>query len=175
MFVDIRGFTTMAEQLNLSAVAARLNRFYDIASAAIFRYDGTLDKLVGDEVMAFFGAPLNSDDHPRRAVRSALEIMRAVGSITSKDKFDIGVGIATGVAFVGNVGSAGVTDYTVLGDTVNIAARLQSAAAPGEILIFEETYRQVKNDFPQAARRELDLKGKSEPVTAWEIAVNELS
>jgi len=172
MFADVRGFTSMAEQMNPSAVAARLNRFYDIASKAIFRYDGTLDKLVGDEVMAFFGAPLDSHDHPRRAVLSALEIMREVAAIAAKDKLDIGVGIATGVAFVGNVGGAGVTDYTVLGDTVNIAARLQSAAAPGEILIFQETYRQVKTDFPRAARRELDLKGKSESVTAWEIAVN---
>jgi adenylate cyclase len=173
LFVDIRGFTTMAEDMNPSAVAARLNRFYDIASTAIFRYDGTLDKLVGDEVMAFFGAPLHSHDHPRRAVMSALEIMREVDAIAVQEKLDIGVGIATGVAFVGNVGSAGVTDYTVLGDTVNIAARLQSAAAPGEILIFQETYRQVKNDFPHASRRELDLKGKSERVTAWEIAVND--
>jgi hypothetical protein len=133
LFADIRGFTTMAEDMNPAAVAALLNRFYEIASAAIFRCDGTLDKLVGDEVMAFFGAPLHSHDHPRRAVMSALEIMREVNAIAAQEKLEIGVGIATGVAFVGNVGSAGVTDYTVLGDTVNIAARLQSAAAPGEI------------------------------------------
>jgi adenylate cyclase len=122
--------------------------------------------------MAFFGAPLNSDDHPRRAVMTALEIIREVATIAAKDKLNIGIGISTGIAFVGNAGIAGVSDYTVLGDTVNIAARLQSAAAPGEVLIFQETYRQVKTDFPRAARRELDLKGKSEPVTAWEIAVS---
>ena len=172
MFVDIRGFTSLAERLNPAELAAQLNRFYEIASKAIFRYDGTLDKLVGDEVMAFFGAPLHWQDHPRRAVNTAVEIMREVATMAEKDRLQVGIGISTGEAFVGNVGGKDVTDYTVLGDTVNVAARLQSAAAPGEILIAQETYNQVQSEFTGARKRELQLKGKSDLVTAWEIARN---
>jgi adenylate cyclase len=170
MFVDIRGFTSMVEQMNPAEVAARLNYFYEIATTAIFRHDGTLDKLVGDEVMAFFGAPLHWQDHPRRAVTTAVEIMGEVAAMTEKDRLQIGIGISTGQAFVGNVGGKDVTDYTVLGDTVNVAARLQGAAKPGEILIAEATFTQVEKHFPNATRRELELKGKSERVIAWEIA-----
>ena len=169
MFADIRGFTSLAERLNPQEVAARLNHFYEIASKAIFRYDGTLDKLVGDEVMAFFGAPLHAHDHPKRAISTALEIMREVKAVAARDKIGVGIGISTGEAFVGNVGGKEITDYTVLGDTVNVAARLQGAAAPGEILIAEETFAQVADEFPNAIRRELELKGKSETVIAWEI------
>ena len=170
MFVDIRGFTSMAEQLNPAEVAVQLNRFYEIATRAIFRFDGTLDKLVGDQVMAFFGAPIDRNDHPQRAVGTAREIMGEVMAMGGADRLGIGIGISTGEAFVGNVGGGEVTDYTVLGDTVNVAARLESAAAPGEILIAQETYGQVENEFPKAIRRELDLKGKSEKVIAWRIA-----
>lgn len=153
-----------------AAVAARLNRFYDIATQAIFRHDGTLDKLVGDEVMGFFGAPLNWQDHPQRAVSAALDIQREVAALPPSDSLDIGVGFASGAAFVGNVGGMDFTDYTVLGDTVNIAARLQGAAAPGEILVSQETYGAIAARFPNARRRELDLKGKTAAVVAWEIA-----
>lgn len=170
MFVDIRGFTALAERAGPAAIATRLNGFYEVASRAIFRYDGTLDKLVGDQVMAFFGPPLDHEDHPSRAVMTALEIMRAVAELTQEESLAVGMGITTGEAFVGNVGGADVTDYTVLGDTVNVAARLEAEAAPGEILIAQETYDAVASDFPQAARRDLLLKGKSEPVVAWQIA-----
>jgi adenylate cyclase len=169
MFVDIRGFTALAEQLEPAAVAAQLNRFYEAASKAIFRYDGTLDKLVGDQVMGFFGAPIGRDDHASRAVATAREIMRNVFAVTAAERLGIGIGISTGEAFVGNVGAGEVTDYTVLGDTVNVAARLQGEAASGEILIAQETYAQVASEFPHAKRHELLLKGKSEPVIAWEI------
>lgn len=170
MFVDIRGYTALVERMAPTDVVARLNRFYDIATKAIFRYDGTLDKLVGDEVMAFFGAPLHWRDHPKRAVAAALEILQEVASLPESNRLNIGIGISTGTAFVGNVGGKEVADYTVLGDTVNIAARLQSAAAPGEILIAQDTYTPIAKAFPNARRRDLDLKGKSALVTAWEIA-----
>lgn len=122
--------------------------------------------------MAFFGAPIGRDDHPGRAVATAREIMRKSLAAASIERFAIGIGIATGQAFVGNVGGGQVTDYTVLGDTVNVAARLQSEAAAGEILISQETYSQVASAFPHAKRHELMLKGKSEPVIAWEIGKN---
>lgn len=166
MFVDVRGFTALAERLSPAEVARRLNGFYALAANAVFRYDGTLDKMVGDQVMAFFGAPIERPDHAQRAVHTALEIMRQVMKGGEKDGLRVGAGIATGEAFVGNVGEGEVKDYTVLGDTVNVAARLQGAAAPGELLLDVETYSGIESQFPDAPRRDLNLKGKSEAVVA---------
>ena len=174
LFADIRGFTALAEKLPPGEVALQLNRFYELASRAIFRRDGTLDKLVGDQVMGFFGAPIGRDDHARRAVATAREILRSVQELEAGDGLNVGIGISSGAAFVGNVGGGEVTDYTVVGDTVNVAARLQGAAAAGEILIAEETYAQVASDFPYARRQELSLKGKSGSVIAWEITRDRL-
>jgi class 3 adenylate cyclase len=109
-------------------VATQLNRFYQLASNAIFRHDGTLDKLVGDQVMAFFGAPIHREDHPRRAVETAVEIMREIVILTDQLGLRVGAGISTGEAFVGNVGGSEVTDYTVLGDTAPRAASCCSKA-----------------------------------------------
>jgi adenylate cyclase len=169
----VRGFTSLAEQLSPPEIAQRLNRFYALASSSIFDYDGTLDKLVGDQVMAFFGAPLHAEDHPQRAVQTALRILKGMNSFPDGEQLHAGAGIATGEAFVGNVGEGAVTDYTVLGDTVNIAARLQGAAASGEILVNEDTYTHIHSEFPNAPRRELELKGKSELVGARVIVANE--
>jgi class 3 adenylate cyclase len=166
LFVDVRGFTSLAEQLPPAEVANRLNRFYSLASNTIFDYDGTLDKLVGDQVMAFFGAPLYTKDHPERAVQAALKIINGMSGLAQVEDLHLGAGIATGEAFVGNVGEGAVTDYTVLGDTVNVAARLQGAAASGEILVSEETYTHIESRFPNASRRDLELKGKSDRVQA---------
>ena len=189
LFVDVRGFTALAERLGPAEVAQRLNRFYALASDVIFEHDGTLDKLVGDQVMAFFGAPLHAKDHPKRAVQAALRILSGMNSLAQGRPFDgvypehsrrtqdkplhVGAGIATGEAFVGNVGEGAVTDYTVLGDTVNVAARLQVAVASGEILVTEDTHAYVESQFPDAPSRELELKGKSEPVRARVIEVSD--
>jgi len=164
MFVDVRGFTSLAERLAPAELAGRLNRFYALATNAVLRNDGTLDKMVGDQVMAFFGAPLHQHDHPRRAVETALEIVRGV--MSEEEGLKVGGGIASGDAFVGNVGEGAVRDYTALGDTVNVAARLQGAAAAGEILLTEETYFAVEPQFPTAPKKELELKGKSGTVAA---------
>jgi len=173
LFVDVRGFTSLAERLPPTEVMQRLNRFYSLASNAIFDYDGTLDKLVGDQVMAFFGAPLQTKDHPRRAVQAALRIISGMNNLAGGEHLQVGAGIATGEAFVGNVGEGAVTDYTVLGDTVNVAARLQGVAASGEILLTEETYSHVDLEFPNAPSRELELKGKSELVRARVIVMGD--
>ncbi len=175
LFVDVRGFTALAERLPPAEIAQRLNRFYGLASEAIFKYDGTLDKLVGDQVMAFFGAPLHAKDHPQRAVRVALRILRGMSRLAPGEHLHLGAGIASGDAFVGNVGAGAVTDYTVLGDTVNVAARLQGAAASGEILVTDETYAHVASQFPNAPSRELELKGKSELVRAKVIRIENVA
>jgi adenylate cyclase len=174
LFVDVRGFTSLAERLPPAEIAERLNRFYALASEAIFEYDGTLDKLVGDQVMAFFGAPLENRDHPVSAVQVALRILRSVNEFVLADRLQVGAGIATGEAFVGNVGAGAVTDYTVLGDTVNVASRLQGAAAAGEILMTEETYTRVAAQFPDGPGRAVEVKGKSEPVRARAILANRI-
>lgn len=171
MFADVRDFTALAEQLPPAEVARRLNRFYALATSSIFEYDGTLDKLVGDQAMAFFGAPLHAEDHAQRAVAAARRIVNGMKAASyGEAPLRVGAGIATGEAFVGNVGEGAIADYTVLGDTVNIAARLQAAAAPGEILVTEETYARIASEFPDALSRELELKGKSETVRARVIA-----
>jgi len=167
LFVDVRGFTPLAEKLAPAEVVERLNRFYAIASEAIFEQDGTLDKLVGDQAMAFFGAPLAARDHPRRAVTTGLKILRMMNELVPDQQLQVGAGIASGEAFVGNVGAGAVTDYTVIGDTVNIAARLQNAAGPGELLVTEATYAQVASQFPDAPSVDLELKGKNLPIRAW--------
>ena len=174
LFVDVRGFTSLAERLPPAEVAQRLNRFYSLASKAIFEYDGTLDKLVGDQVMAFFGAPLYAKDHPARAVQVAVKILEGIHDLAQGEGLRVGAGIATGEAFVGNVGGE-VTDYTVLGDTVNVAARLQSVAAAGEIFVTEETYAQVAAKFPGVPGRAIELKGKSEPVRARAIVIDRVA
>jgi adenylate cyclase len=166
LFVDVRGYTALSERLTPVEMVERLNRFYAIASDAIFERDGTLDKLVGDQAMAFFGAPLATKDHPRRAVETALKILAAMNDVDPSEKLQVGGGIASGEAFVGNVGGGPVTDYTVIGDTVNIAARLQNAAGPDELIVTEETYAYIASEFPNARALDLDLKGKSLPIRA---------
>ena len=165
MFVDVRGFTALSERLSPTEVVARLNRFYKLAAGVVFDLDGTLDKMVGDEVMAFFGAPFRALDHPQRAVQAALGIVAGMQRIAEdSDSLRVGGGVGTGEAFMGNVAEGEVRDFTVIGDVVNTTARLQGAAGPGEILVMEETYRSVADRFPDAPQRILELKGKSAPV-----------
>ena len=168
----MRGFTALAEQITPTEVARRLNLFYSLASNSIFDYNGTLDKLVGDQVMAFFGAPFRRKDHARRAVKAAVRIVKGMKDLVLSEHLYVGAGIATGEAYVGNVGEGAVADYTVVGDTVNVAARLQAAAAPGEILVSQETYIHAASEFPNAPYRDLELRGKSETVHVRVITVD---
>lgn len=169
LFVDVSRFTALSETLPPNELVIRLNRFYKLAAEAVFAVDGTLDKLVGDEVMAFFGAPSLAEDHPVRAVDTAIRIVRGVQAL-AEGGLEVGAGVGTGNCFVGNVGEGEVSDFTVMGDVVNTTARVQGAAGPGEILVTEETYRFVRDRFPDAPRRELDLKGKSQPVVAYALS-----
>ncbi len=164
MFLDVRGYTTLSEKLPPEQVAEVLKYFYWLASEAIFRADGTLDKLLGDAVMAFFGEPVHYHDHARRAVQVAMEVLRGMRTKGGDVPLPVGGGIATGEAFVGNVGAEETADFTVLGDTVNVAARLQGAAKAGELLITEATYQAVADLYPNAEVRDLELKGKTETV-----------
>ena len=167
MFVDVRGFTSLSERLPPTELVARLNRFYNLAAQVVFELDGTVDKMVGDQVMAFFGAPYRVDDHPQRAVRAALEIVSRVETVAEESEaLQVGGGVGTGQAFVGNVAEGEIKDFTVIGDVVNTAARLQGEAQPGEVLLMEETYGPVADQYPDAPQRTLELKGKAAPVVA---------
>ena len=167
MFVDVRGFTALSEKFQPTTVVARLNRFYAVAARSAFALDGTLDKMVGDEVMAFFGAPFRPEDHAARAVQAALEIVsRTQSPADGGEGLPVGGGVATGEVFMGNVGEGEFRDFTVIGDTVNTAARLQALAGPGEVLVTDDTYHAVSAKFSSNEERTLELKGKEAPLIA---------
>jgi adenylate cyclase len=163
LFADVRGFTSLAERMDPTAVAELLNRFYESASAVLSR-SAILDKLVGDEVMALYLPQLLHDGWEDHMLRDARDLLAGVGYGTAGDPWlRLGVGIDVGRAFVGNVGSGEVKDFTAIGDVVNTAARLQSAAEAGQVVISERLVRRLSEPPAEAMQTSLTLKGKSEP------------
>lgn len=170
LFADVRGYTSLTEGLSPAEVPALMNRFYETASSALLSAEGLLGQVEGDNVMGLFVPGLAGKDYPRKAVEGAGALLRSVGYGSNEGNWlDIGLGIASGEEFVGNVGGGGYKDFTALGDVTNTAARLTAQAAAGEILIDAETYIVVAEDYPDAERRELELKGKSTLVEAFAI------
>ncbi|CAH1199574.1 hypothetical protein PAECIP111891_01320 [Paenibacillus allorhizoplanae] len=176
IFVDIRGFTPMSERLEPEQVIQVLNEYLDVCTKAIFKFNGTLDKFIGDGVMAMFGAPIEYENHPEMAVRAAIEMKSQADILEQKliKNYGIGVkfglGINSGPAVVGNIGSEDLRlDYTAIGDTVNLSARLESNAKPGQILISEQTYERVKGLFEIESIGEIKVKGKEKPVAVYEV------
>jgi adenylate cyclase len=155
LFADVRGSTELAERVSSSEFSRLLNRFYDTAGRITVENDGIVDKFVGDEVMAIFIPALVQERHAARAIATAQQILGAV------DELPIGIGIQTGNAFVGAVGEAPHTELTALGDVVNTAARLASAAAAGEILVSREAAEAAGLELGPLEHRSLELKGKS--------------
>jgi adenylate cyclase len=176
LFADVVGFTPLAEGAAPEAVAALLGGFFDRAIEAIFAAGGTLDKFIGDCVMAFFGAPVAQPDHARRALDAALAIQREMGSWNreraARGEPPVGVRIAlnSGPVVVGEVGSERRVDYTVLGNTVNVASRLEeSAARAGEVVIGPGTYERVGAGVAVEPLGELRLEGLARPVAAYRV------
>jgi adenylate cyclase len=160
LFADIRGSTTLAEGMSASAYRAVLDRFYDVAAEAVIRYDGIVDKFVGDSVIATFAPLLAGELHAARAVEAAQSLLKATGHDSPDGPWvPLGAGVHTGLAWMGSVGDGPHAAITALGDTVNVAARLASLAEPGEILITTEAAAAASLD-PGLQRRQLDLKGK---------------
>jgi adenylate cyclase len=155
LFADVRGFTSMSEQMAPDAVRKMLNEFYASATDVLTR-SAIIDKMVGDEVMALYLPQLLSDGWEDDMLRDARDLLAAVGSLP------IGVGLDVGRAFVGNVGSGEVKDFTALGDVVNTAARLQSAAEGGQIVLSERLFGRLSNGPAEARATSLELKGKAE-------------
>jgi class 3 adenylate cyclase len=175
LFCDIRGFTHMTERLGARQVVHILNRYFTAMTDVAIEYDGIVDKFSGDEIMIVFGAPIRHEDDPPRAVRMALAMQRRLDLLNEEfraeglEELEIGVGIATGLAIVGNIGSEKRLNYSVIGDVVNLASRLVSQAKPGEILVSEATYDLVKEQFVCSTLGKILVKGKSEPVEIFLI------
>ena len=168
LFADMRGYTSYAESRSPGEVAQLLNRFYSIATEVFARHDAVIDKLAGDEVMALWLPGFaGRDQYVPKMVSGAEALLRAVGYGGDGEPWlPLGLGLDTGRAYVGNVGVGAVKDFTALGDVVNTAARLQSQARPGQIVMSERVYESASDRYPAALSVELELKGKSEPVAA---------
>jgi adenylate cyclase len=165
LFADVRGSTTLAERMSAREFSQLLNRFYAVATDVLVQSDAMVDKLVGDEVIGLFVPGMVGTQHPRRAIEAAQSLLRRTGHGDRGGPWlPVGVGVHTGDAYVGVVGGAdgNPTDFTALGDNVNITARLASQAAAGEILISDAAYTAAGVDLGSLERRQLDLKGKSE-------------
>jgi len=174
LFADIVGFTARCETSPPEEIAAFLNQFFSLAADAVFEFGGTLDKFIGDAVMAFWGAPLPQDDHAERAVRSALLLMEGLEDWNARrraageDSVSVRVAIHSGPVVVGDIGSATRVDYTVLGNTVNVAARLEgSVAKPGQIVIGETTQAAIAHVFETEHLGDVPLKGLSRKIAVY--------
>ena len=170
LFADMRGYTSLTERLGAIQATALVNRFYEVASKAFLPYEGLLGQIAGDEVMVLFVPGLAGGTYRAKAVEAGLALLDAAGYGKSTPSWvEVGVGIASGEEFVGNVGGGGFKDFTAIGDVTNTAARLTSAAQAGEILLDALTHEAVAADYPAAERELLSLKGKGAPVEAFRL------
>jgi adenylate cyclase len=178
VFADIRGFTQMAEKMDPWAISHLLNEYFNRMTEIIFKNGGTIDKFIGDAIMILFGAPIAQPDAAIRALKTAEEMRKALKEMhqnlgDSERAFHIGIGINTGEVFVGNLGSDNHKEYTALGDAVNIAARLESLAKPGQILFSEQVLREAGDRVQFKRLDPVILKGKSQPLEIFELeAIN---
>lgn len=181
LFADVVGFTTLSQELTPDGLARLLDGFFTEAVEAVFAHGGTLDKFIGDAVMAFFGAPVPAHDHAEQALRAALDlryrVVRWNEALAEEGGRPVEVRIAlnSGPVVVGDVGSSRRVDYTVLGNTVNVAARLEGVGQPGEIVLGPGTRDRLPGDFPLAFLGEVDLKGLRHPLPVWKVATSPTS
>jgi adenylate cyclase len=171
LFADVRGSTGLAERIGSRAFTDLLNRFYRVATQIVIDADGMVDKFVGDEIVALFAPGWAGPEHTVRAIEAADAILTATGHRDPDGPWlPIGAGVHRGVAYVGTVGSAGVvTDFTALGDPVNATARLASAARAGELLVSADAVRGADLDTTGLQATPLQLRGRTEPMTAFTI------
>jgi adenylate cyclase len=167
LFVDVRGSTGIAERTRAGEFGELLARFYGTAARVIDRWDGIVDKFVGDEAVALFIPGFAGHDHAARAVNAARELMRETGNDGPEPWIPLGAGLHTGVSFVGTVGEGDALDFTAVGDTVNTASRLMSAARGGDIVISAATAASAGLDVSGLEERTIDVKGREEAVQAW--------
>jgi class 3 adenylate cyclase len=170
LFADCRGYTRLTQELGIEKVARITEEFFKTSAEIIRERHGIVDHFLGDAIMALFNVPIKHDDHVLRAISAAFRIQEAMDQINAKLEdgvvLGLGIGIATGTALATNMGSTNCNDYTMVGDSINIASRLQGKAASGKILVTEGAYKPISTAFPGAIRVEYFLKGLSHPVVA---------
>lgn len=171
MFADISGFTALSTRMDPEDVRGLMNRCFDALVPSIDRYGGTIDKFIGDEIMAIFGAPVAFENHAERALRAALEMQESLERFNAAERsqLEMHVGVNTGTVLAGGVGSAGRRQYSVMGDAVNLAARLKEAAGVGTILAGPATFRLCAPLFEFEAKEPMSVKGRPDPITAYRL------
>jgi len=173
LFTDLENFTGISERAEPEKLLSILNMYHSLVVRIILEHAGTVDKFIGDGVMALFNTPLEQSDHALRAVKSALDIREALPEFykgfEARYRMRINFGIHSGMAVVGNVGTSEIMDFTAVGDTVNLAARLQGLARSSQILVSEATYARVLKEVNAKMIGSLTVKGRSEPVMAYEV------
>jgi adenylate cyclase len=167
LFADVRGSTGLAERSRPGEYGQLLARFYGTAARVVDRWDGLVDKFVGDEAVALFIPGFAGRDHAARAVAAAHDLLEATGHSGAPPWLPVGVGIHTGVSYVGFVGEDDALDFTAVGDTVNTAARLCKAAGPGEVLVSESAAAAAEIDTSGLEHRLLEIRGREQAVGAW--------
>ena len=175
---DIRGFTAMSERYEATQIVSMLNTYFSRMNEIILKYDGVIDKYMGDAIMALFGAPRQHPDDAHRAVSCAIEMQNAMDEVNTQNRdrglpeLYIGIGINTGMVSAGQVGSELHNEYTVIGDGVNLASRIESHSLRGQVLVSENTYQKVKDEVGVGDINTVRVKGKSDMVRLYEITGN---
>jgi class 3 adenylate cyclase len=173
LFADMRGFSTFSTLATPEVLVDVVNRHVSVVAEAILAEDGTLDKILGDEVMAYFNAPLRQPDHALRAVRGAWRLCRTIEEsnpqLPPASRLQFGVGISTGEALVGNVGAEQLMSFTVSGDAINVGRRLTERARAGQILICQQTYWRVQDHVRAQPRGMVEIKGHPQPEPVFEV------
>jgi adenylate cyclase len=179
LFSDIRGFTTVTEKGNPEELVAQLNEYFSRMVEIVFRHGGTVDKFVGDMVMALYGAPLDDADHAEHAVRTAIDMVRELGELNrdwgarGMAELDIGIGVNSGDMIAGNIGSSSIMSYTVIGDNVNLGSRLESLNKDYKtrIIISDATRTRLRGEYEIRPLGDVVVKGKTRPIAVFEVRV----
>ena len=175
LFTDVSGFTAMSEKLDPEEVTDVINAFFKVLTEPIYQYGGVVDKYIGDAIMALFGAPVAHEDDPARALMAAYEMQKAAKifadrlEATTSIRLKVRIGLNTGLVVAGAVGGQRRQDYTVMGDTVNLAQRMESSAPVGGILVTQETFRLTKELFEFSIAEVVTVKGKAAPIQTYEV------
>jgi len=176
LFSDIRNFSALTDSLEPEEIFHLLDRYLSEMTKLIHHYDGTLNKIIGDGLLVFFGDPIPMEDHAQRAVMMAVDMQKKVAELRKEwvqygYELSIGIGINTGFMTVGNIGSDTHKDYTVIGNQVNVASRLESRAKPGQILISQRTYSRVKELVDVEEKEAIQVKGIHHPIVIYNVKI----
>jgi adenylate cyclase len=175
LFSDIRGFTTMSDGRPAQEIVNTLNEYFEVMVEILFKYSGTLDKFVGDEIIGLFGSPIAIEDAPFKAVACALAMLHALEEFNhtraseNQAPIRIGIGINTGNVITGAIGSTQALQYTAIGDAMNVASRLVNVASPGEIIVSESTYKTIVGRVEATALPPVKVKGKAEELKVYRV------